>query len=97
MPPAVSNTQRLLNYLAKTKTSATIENASFGWATLLHYQPFLTAVVAQMELNEEEFKTWLDGDGCYVFEIGMNCGDVFSTNMVEKIELLENGAIIHLK
>lgn len=33
----------------------------------------------------------------YVFEIGLHCGDVFSTNMVKSIELVGTGYLITLK
>ena len=88
--------RRHLNSLATAKMAATIHNVSFGWATLFRYEPLLKAVAADMN-DHEKFNSWLKEDRCYVFEIGLNCGDVFSASMVKTIEITENGAIIHLK
>lgn len=85
--------QKQLNALVGS--IATVKGASFGWSALLHYQPLLKQVLEENGLDK--FEHWLSTGGCYVFEVGLNCGTVFSANMVEKIELTETGAIIHLK
>jgi hypothetical protein len=89
--------QEQLNDLARRKVPATIKNGSFGWATLMRYQPLIDSVKATPETYKYTVNDWLDSGGCYVFEIGKNGGDVFSANMVKSIEMIESGAIIHLK
>lgn len=85
--------QQQLNHLADKKAQCAVAGASFGWATLMRYEPLLDLV------EKEGFngKNWVIEGKCYVFEIGKNCGDVFSANMVESIEMTETGAKIHLK
>ena len=88
--------QEQLNDLARRKVFATVKG-SYGWATLMRYQPLIDSVKATPEIYKYTVNDWLDSGGCYVFEIGKNCGDVFSANMVKSIEMTESGAIIHLK
>jgi len=82
--------QQQLNNLADRQVAATVENASFGWATLTRYVPLVL-------LAEKIDSKFVQNGECYVFEIGLNCGDVFSVNMVKSIEITETGAIIRLK
>ena len=89
--------QEQLNDLARRKVSATVKNGSFGWATLMRYQPLIDSVKANWAIYKKTPEDWVESGGCYVFEIGKNCGDVFSANMVKSIEMTESGAIIHLK
>ena len=89
--------QDQLNDLARRKVSATIKNGSFGWATLMRYQPLIDSIKKEYGKYKHTPESWVESGGCYVFEIGKNCGDVFSATMVKSIEMTESGAIIHLK
>lgn len=86
-----------LNDLADKGVSATIQGASFGWATLLRYQPLLNQILLDMGGDNERLDKFIKDGHCCVFEIGKNCGDVFSANLVERIEITSNGALIKLK
>ena len=58
------------------------------WSGLRMYEPLLKS-------DPEYFEKY--PDACYVFEVGLNCGHVFSEKLVRSIELTKSGAIIHLK
>ena len=80
----------LLNFLADKKCTACIRkgNIDGGYSMLLRYDPLIMS----------DWDYWGKHlNKCYVFEIGRNCGDVFSANLVERIELKDSVAIIHLK
>ena len=88
--------QSQLNDLADKGVSGTIHNASFGWSTIMRYEPLLHSI-AEGQGGVTTMKKWVADGKCYVFEIGINSGDVFSVNMVKSIEITDTGAIIHLK
>lgn len=89
---------RQLNDLASRGVSATINKTSFGWSTLLRYEPLVKMIHSEFKSagKEKDAEEWLNNN-CYVFEIGKNLGDVFSVNLVRSIEITNTGAIIHLK
>ena len=87
--------QEQLNYLADREISGTIDSVSAGWAMILRYRPLLDS--ASSAIGSEKLNKWVSDGRCYVFEIGENCGDVFSVNMVKKISIEEHGARIYLK
>jgi hypothetical protein len=86
----MNNIHNLLIMLANNETSCSIAHngKESTWATLFRYQPLLDA--------EKEFYTE-HPDSCYVFEIGRDCGTVFSERLVDRIEMTSHGGIIHLK
>lgn len=94
-----SNIQRQLNHLVRQGTVCTVKNKYSGWARIFCYEPLLDSVRKELadSSTSDPVQPWLDKDSCYVFEIGKNCGDVFSASIVESIEMTESGAIIHFK
>jgi len=81
------NFQEQLNLLADKAAICRVENAS-GTAGIFRYQPLLDTDRAFWEKNPHR---------CYVFEIGVNCGTVFSASLVKSITMTDNEWIIKLK
>lgn len=90
----MSRIQKQLNELVKNCTPCTLYHVS-GTAALFHYEP-LVAIIGE-DKGWDVAERWVKEGNCYVFEIGKNCGTVFSVDSVEGIEIKETGAIIYLK
>lgn len=76
-----------LNRLVDIGAACRVEGCG-GTATILRYQPLINSSPRFFDENPQE---------CYVFEIGLNCGTVFSAKCVKEIRLTSSEYVIYLK
>jgi len=79
--------KKQLNRLADYQEMCRVDGCG-GTAMILQYQPLLNSNPRFFQDNPHE---------CYVFEIGLNCGTVFSAKCVKEIRTTESEHVIYLK
>jgi len=84
-------TRKLLNSLVDAGYTASIGKSS-TMSALLRFGEDNKVLFKELTNRGERFSPI-----CYLFEIGRNCGTVFSASIVDSVEIKDHHCIIHLK